>query len=314
MPEGHSVHRIAHQFQSDFVGHEIAASSPQGRFEAGAKLISGHVMTASQAVGKHLFLEFDNELVVRVHLGIYGAWDFAGELTRIGSTYAAGLESIGAPRVARSIHVGEEETEKAAAPIDQPETVFPPDPVGAVRVRLLTKTAVADLRGPTACEVINKTEVAAVLNRLGPDAANDPGAESEDRIVELIRKRNVPIARLLMDQAIMAGIGNIYRAEMLFRAKLDPFVVGAKLREKTVRELWRDWVDLLNVGIETGRMMTRADLDEQEFERALHDESIRYWVYGRHNEPCRVCGTAIAMELMSARKLYWCPKCQQGRS
>lgn len=280
----------------------------------GAEIISGHKLLAARAVGKHMFLEFDNDLVLRVHLGIYGAWDFVGDLTRVGNTYTS---SIGAPRTKRAIRVGEEEQEKpgeaAAQPSPQDEE-FPPEPVGAVRVRLLTNSAVADLRGPTACEVIDQTQVAVVLKRLGPDAANEPGAESEDRVVELIRKRQVPIARLLMDQAIMAGIGNIYRAEMLFRARLDPFVPGAKLRVKTVRELWRDWVDLLNIGIETGRMMTREDLNEKEFERALDDESIRYWVYGRHGEPCRVCGTDISMELMSARKLYWCPKCQRGRS
>lgn len=313
MPEGHSVHRIAHQFQSDFVGQEIEISSPQGRFTPGAQLITGQRMIAATAVGKHLFLDFANDLTLRVHLGIYGAWDFAGELTRIGTTYAAGLTSIGAPRVVRAIHVGEEEQEKPAAPAAPQEEGFPPAPVGAVRARLLTPTAVADLRGPTACEVINKTEVGVVLKRLGPDAANEPGAQSEDRIVELIHKRQVPIARLLMDQAIMAGIGNIYRAEMLFRARLDPFVPGARLQEETIRALWRDWVGLLNIGIETGRMMTRGDLTPEQFEQALSDESIRYWVYGRHNEPCRVCGTDIAMELMSARKLYWCPHCQQGR-
>ncbi|HLS04267.1 MAG TPA: DNA-formamidopyrimidine glycosylase family protein [Actinomycetales bacterium] len=309
MPEGHSVHRIAHQFQADFVGHPIAVSSPQGRFAAGAELINGQEMTAARAVGKHLFLEFENDLVLRVHLGIYGAWDFAGNLTLVGNTYAS---SIGAPRVTRAIHVGEEEREKAGA-VAPEDTAFPPDPVGAVRARLLTSSAVADLRGPTACEVINFSEVAQVLQRLGPDAANEPGIESEDRIVELIARRKVPIARLLMDQAIMAGIGNIYRAEMLFRARIDPFVLGSQLREETVRGLWRDWVSLLEIGIKTGRMMTREDLSPAEFERALDDESIRYWVYGRHGQPCRVCGVDIAMEVMSGRKLYWCPNCQQGR-
>src|SRR5690625_6286058 len=85
MPEGHSVHRIAHQFQSDFVGQEIEISSPQGRFTPGAQLITGQRMIAATAVGKHLFLDFANDLTLRVHLGIYGAWDFAGELTRIGT-------------------------------------------------------------------------------------------------------------------------------------------------------------------------------------------------------------------------------------
>src|SRR5690625_5391400 len=159
-------------------------------------MLTGHGTVAAPAGAKHLFVAFANDLTSRVPLGIYGAWHFAGELTRLGTTYAAGLTSIGAPRVVRAIHVGEEEQEKPAAPAAPQDEAFPPAPVGAVRARLLTPTAVADLRGPTACEVINKTEVGVVLKRLGPDAANEPGAQSEDRIVELIHKRQVPIARL----------------------------------------------------------------------------------------------------------------------
>src|SRR4051812_32841839 len=81
MPEGHSVHRIARQFAHNFVGHPVAASSPQGRFAEGASLIDGLTMTAARAVGKQMFLEFDGVLWLRVHLGIYGAWDFAGDIT-----------------------------------------------------------------------------------------------------------------------------------------------------------------------------------------------------------------------------------------
>ena len=81
MPEGHSVHRIARQFDLHFVGREVAASSPQGRFAQGADQLTGHTMVQSKAVGKQTFLEFDHGLWLRVHLGIYGAWDFAGDIT-----------------------------------------------------------------------------------------------------------------------------------------------------------------------------------------------------------------------------------------
>ncbi len=81
MPEGHSVHRIARQFAQNFVGHRIAVSSPQGRFAEGASVIDGHTMIDAKAVGKQMFLEFDNGLWLRVHLGLYGAWDFAGEIS-----------------------------------------------------------------------------------------------------------------------------------------------------------------------------------------------------------------------------------------
>src|SRR5476649_727957 len=169
MPEGHSVHRIARQFALHFVGKRIAASSPQGRFAAGAAELDGHVMTDAKAVGKQMFLEFDNGLWLRVHLGMYGAWDFAGDFTAdaagastnvaTGASSGTGdsrgedsLTSMGAPRVAR-LRMSEQETAAPGA------DVFPPEPIGAVRVRLLTDNTVADLRGPTACEVITPDRV-----------------------------------------------------------------------------------------------------------------------------------------------------------
>ena len=79
MPEGHSVHRLARQCGDVFVGERLAVSSPQGRFTQGAALLDGHTLTGSVAHGKHLFLEFEHGLILHVHLGLYGAWDFGGD-------------------------------------------------------------------------------------------------------------------------------------------------------------------------------------------------------------------------------------------
>jgi len=325
MPEGHSVHRIARQFSRNFVGKTVAVSSPQGRFAAGAKQLDGRVIVDAHAVGKQLFLEFSGGLWLRVHLGIYGAWDFAGEITtdatirsaggRIGQTNqhgtivddAAGedsIRSIGAPRKAR-LRMSESEKEN-----DDPDFTFPPEPVGAVRVRLLTETTVADLRGPTACEVLNAAEVQAVIDRLGPDPINDAGPEAEEKFVTAVRKKQSPIGLLLMDQAVVSGIGNVYRAEMLFRARLNPHTPGNRVPEETVRALWRDWVYLLQLGVATGQMMTMDNLDDAAHAKAMANRDDRHWVYKRDGLPCRVCGTTIVVELMASRKLYWCPKDQ----
>src|SRR6478735_2819963 len=102
----------------------------------------------------------------------------------------------------------------------EPEiTSFPPEPIGQVRVRLLTDTAVADLRGPTACEVLDPAQVDAVIAKLGPDPIVDDGPEAENRFVTAVRKKGTPIGLLLMDQSVVSGIGNVYRAELLFRAR-----------------------------------------------------------------------------------------------
>lgn len=322
MPEGHSVHRIARQFQQNFRGSPVTVSSPQGRFASGAAELDGHEIVEAKAVGKQMFLEFDHGLWLRVHLGLYGAWDFSGDISvddtlasaagRIGQTNQAGTVigahedspwSIGAPRRAR-LRMSESEKQ-------EPElTVWPPEPVGQVRVRLLTETACADLRGPTACEVQTAEDVERSLAKLGPDPLVDDPVEAEERFVRMVRKKSTPIAVLLMDQSVVAGIGNVYRAELLFRARLDPFRPGKEIPEELVRELWRDWAYLLGVGVETGQMLTMDGLDPEAYRKALASRDDRHWVYHRTGEPCRVCGTHIAMTELAGRKLYWCPRDQ----
>ncbi|GAA1688719.1 formamidopyrimidine-DNA glycosylase [Microcella alkalica] len=337
MPEGHSVHRIARQFGRHFVGRHVSASSPQGRFADGAAILDGRTMSDARAVGKQMFLEFDDAVWLRVHLGIYGAWDFAGDVRgdpttraangRMGQTGMRGasdddaaaapttvvgaheesLASIGAPRRTR-LRMAEQETESAVD--DLALEGFPPDPIGAVRVRLLTDSAVADLRGPTACEVLDAAGVQQVIDRLGPDPLIDDAEAGEDRMLARIRRRRVPIGLLLMDQSVVSGIGNVYRAEILFRARLDPHALGADLPEEVIRGLWRDWRYLLGVGVDTGQMLTMDGLDEEARRLALRNRADRHWVYKREGLPCRLCGTHIVMELAAARKLYHCPSCQ----
>lgn len=335
MPEGHSVHRIARQFARNFVGHRVEVSSPQGRFAEGAAVLDGRTMRAAHAVGKQMFLEFDDDLWLRVHLGIYGAWDFSGDISvdptiasangRMGQTNQRGtaletdtddgqvldvdgensLSSIGASRRTR-MRMAEADRLSEAADAD-----FPPPPVGAVRVRLLTEHACADLRGPTACEVLDAAHVQALIDKAGPDPQLDNSDEARDRFVTRVRSRRTPIGLLLMDQSVVSGIGNVYRAELLFRAGINPHTPGNELSRQQVRDLWSDWAYLLAIGIETGQMMTRDGLEGVAYRRAMARRSERHWVYKREGLPCRVCGTHVLLEEMANRKLYWCPKCQK---
>ena len=338
MPEGHSVHRIARQFGANFVGRRAAVTSPQGRFEVGAavpsKPSSRCLPIASADVIVRPSSSAAPDRVLHVHLGIYGAWDFAGAITvdptilasqaavgaaRMGQTGMRGvtaggagvdgehedsIASIGAPRLAR-LRAGERET--VAEPVE-----FPPDPVGQVRVRILTDTAVADLRGPTVCEVLDPAQVRALAQRLGPDpqAPTESRRKAEERFVERASRSNQSIGQLLMDQSVVAGIGNVYRAELLFRARIDPHRPGSQLTSDELRGLWRDWVKLLRIGVETGQMLTIDGLRGERRAAALANRADRHWVYKREGMPCRRCGTSIALETMQGRKLYWCPGCQ----
>lgn len=329
MPEGHSVHRIARQFDRNIVGRVVAASSPQGRFVEGASVLDGREAVEVRAVAKQMFLRFDGDVWLRVHLGMYGAWDFSGEVAldatiasangRMGHTNQRGttfddapildaagensLSSIGAPRRAR-VRMSEQTTG-----LDE-QVEWPPPVVGAVRLRLLTETTCADLRGPTACVLQTPDEVAATIAKLGPDPLVDDVAEGEERFTATVKKKPTAIGLLLMDQAVVSGIGNVYRAEILFRAQQNPHTPGRDVPEEVVRGMWRDWVRLLSIGVETGQMMTMDDLDPEAYRRAMAHRDDRHWVYHRAGLPCRVCGTDIVMEEAAGRKLYWCPRCQ----
>ncbi len=325
MPEGHSVHRIARQFERNFVGHRIAVSSPQGRFAEGAAVLNGTELTEVWAVGKQMFMGFAGDHWLRIHLGIYGAWDFSGDIQadatiasangRMGQTNQRGtvfdaegensLTSIGAPRKTR-VRMAEAEKESAL----ELATSFPPEPIGQVRVRLLTDMVCADLRGPTACEVLTQEQVDAVLNRLGPDPQRDPSDVAGQKFVDAIRKKNTAIGLLLMDQSVVAGIGNVYRAEILFRAGIDPYRPGKLITEDEAWALWRDWVYLLEIGVNTGQMMTIDGLEGEAWRKAMANRADRHWVYKREGMPCLKCGTNIRLDEMANRKLYWCPSCQ----
>ncbi|GAA2926610.1 formamidopyrimidine-DNA glycosylase [Microbacterium luteolum] len=331
MPEGHSVHRIARQFDRNFVGKTLHASSPQGRFAEGAAVLDGRAAVSVKAVGKQMFLETEGDLWLRVHLGLYGAWDFAGEILldptiasangRMGQTNQRGtvldepilddagensLSSIGAPRRTR-VHVRMSEQTKGLADEGMD---WPPPIVGQVRLRLMTDITAADLRGPTACVLQTPEEMLATVAKLGPDPLVGDPVENEERFVRAVAKTQTVIALLLMDQSVVSGIGNVYRAEMLYRQRLNPHTPGRDVPEEIVRALWHDWVRLLAIGVETGQMMTMDDLSPDEYRAAMASRDDRHWVYHRAGLPCRVCGTEIALEEIGARKLYWCPRCQ----
>lgn len=264
MPEGHTVHRTANDFNKLFAGKAVAIDSPQGRFSSDAKKITGRTFLRASAVGKQLFLEFDNELFLRIHLGIYGKWQW---------------------------HL-----------VDQL-----PQVVGEVRARFFCGSSVAELRGPTVCEVIDYAEMKSVANRLGPDPLNpDRSGKESARFIAKVKSSKKTIGELLMDQSVIAGIGNVYRAELLFRAAIEPHTPGSKLTEEQLSALWDDSVKLLKVGVKTSFMITRDELFTKRPSKA-----DRNWVYKREGQPCRICGNKISIELMVGRKLYWCGTCQR---
>ena len=182
----------------------------------------------------------------------------------------------------------------------------PPEPVGQVRARFLNDGHVVDLRGPTACELVDFSELGKLFERLGPDPLRpDPKGEGKTRFVEKVNSSKVAIGQLLMDQSVLAGVGNVYRAELLFRANMSPFIPGNQIPAELVANIWDDAVALMPLGVKTGLMLTRDG-----FLKGRPKKDDRYSVYKREGLACRVCGEKVSIGLMQARKLYWCSSCQ----
>lgn len=182
-----------------------------------------------------------------------------------------------------------------------------PAPRGALRLRLTGPDAYVDLRGPTACELLPPAERRAILARLGPDPLR-PAAQP-DAAWARIRSSRVPFGALLLDQSVLAGVGNVYRAEVLFRHGIGPHRPGRALGAAEWEALWLDLRTLMRAGVRVGRIVTTRR-EHRERRRGPASREDAFYVYRRAGEPCRVCGTEVRTEPMAARNLYWCPTCQ----
>ena len=183
-----------------------------------------------------------------------------------------------------------------------------PEPVGQVRMRMVGAEYGTDLRGPTVCEVLDEGQVGDVVARLGPDPLRKD-ADSSWAWVRIAKSRR-PIGALLMDQTVIAGVGNVYRSELLFRHCIDPFRPAREIRQEEFDAAWSDLVVLMKVGLRRGKIIVV---------RPEHDQGPpsygpgrpRTYVYRRAGEPCRVCGTTICTAVLEGRNVFWCPTCQK---
>jgi endonuclease VIII len=188
-----------------------------------------------------------------------------------------------------------------------------PPPVGQVRLRLVRAdgTAYGDLRGATTCALETTAQRDAVVARTGPDPLR-AGADPE-RAWERVGRSSAPIGTLLMDQAVVAGVGNVYRAELLFRHRIHPLRPGRTLRRGQWQAMWDDLVALMAEGRRTGRIDTVRDEHTPEAmgrEPRKDDHGGEVYVYRRDGRPCHVCGRAVRTEVLGGRNLFWCGRCQ----
>ena len=182
-----------------------------------------------------------------------------------------------------------------------------PAAVGQVRMRMVGAAYGTDLRGPTVCELLDEAQVGDVVARLGPDPLRSD-AEPSWAWARIMKSRR-PIGALLMDQTVIAGVGNVYRSELLFRHRIDPFRPGRGISENEFDTAWTDLVALMKVGLRGGKIIVvRPEHDHGP--PSYLPERPRTYVYRRAGEPCRVCGTTISTTVLEGRNVFWCPSCQ----
>ncbi len=183
----------------------------------------------------------------------------------------------------------------------------PPEPKGALRMRLTTidhgDPVTIDLRGPTACTIDSPDVRDSIVDRLGPDPLrNDADA---DRAIDRMAKSRKAMGGLLLDQAVVAGIGNVYRAELLFVHGIHPERPGKDCDRAELEEVWETTVRMLRAGVKSGRIVTvdRAELDLPKGARIPRREAT--YVYKR--DRCLRCGTPIQTIDVANRTCYYCP-------
>ncbi|MFE9254621.1 Fpg/Nei family DNA glycosylase [Streptomyces sp. NPDC006879] len=187
-----------------------------------------------------------------------------------------------------------------------------PPATDTVRLRLVGAQHYADLRGPTTCALVTGAEKQAIHLRLGPDplrAEDDP-----DRAWRRISRSRTTIAALLMDQKVVAGIGNVYRAEVLFRHGIDPYRLGRDLSRSEWDAMWADLATLMREGVRNNRIDTvRPEHTPEAMGRPprVDDHGGEVYVYRRAALPCLVCESEVRTTELGARNLFWCPVCQQ---
>ena len=175
------------------------------------------------------------------------------------------------------------------------------EPKSSVRIRLMGKKYLVDIIGPTICEVLDQKGVMDLIGRIGPDVLR-PDA-NPDFAFEKISRSKAPIGRLIMDQSVMAGIGNIYRSEILWRQAIHPETPGKAIGRRTFDRIWRDARTLLAIGVERNAIVTVFD-----GQSAKKGQGEKYNIFGKTN--CPNCKGEIRRFEISGRRTFVCETCQ----
>ncbi len=165
-----------------------------------------------------------------------------------------------------------------------------------------------DLTGPMVCELVDPATRRRIAGTIGPDPLRRNG--SVDEFVRRSGAKRAPIGAVLLDQQVIAGIGNVYRAEVCFLCGIDPRRPAAGLTEDELRALWYESAAQLRNGVRLNRIVTRAPAELGRTQLSRVPAGERLYAYKRGGDPCHRCGDHIQTAEVGGRSTWFCPSCQ----
>ena len=274
MPEGDTIYRAASRLRQVLCRGIVLDARANDRFLAPQALV-GAKFAMVEARGKHLLMHLQDGRAVHSHMGMTGSWHI----------YARGQPwQKPAVRAALAMDVERQTVDAEREAGIDPRTVvcFSPQ-----TLELLTATELRRHR---------------YLQQLGPDLLS--GELDEESALSRFRKHHLTaIGEAVMNQTIVCGMGNVYKSETLFLARIDPFAKVASLSDASILQI-----------MQQAQRLMRRNLAGYPRRTRFGGDGGRLFVYGRSGKPCFVCGANIRMRRQGnlGRSTYWCPECQRG--
>lgn len=274
MPEGDSYTRAADKLRPVLVDRQLTYVDGAPTVRKWSEKLVGHAVTGIRTHGKHLLLDVDSGVTIHVWLGMPGRWRIRDAS---GRTVAVEAERRRGRRLK--------------------------DPRGAARLILGTEHHEATCYSAPTIEVERTRVIDRLIDRLGPDVLAD------EFDWELFRDRASRVAPdravtdVLLDQRVLAGVGNEYKNEVMFLERLNPLTPFGSLDA--------DQVDAL--ADRARRLMLPNAHRPGRVTTGVRGDSLESWVFERTGKPCRRCRTAIVSDHLGGRfprVTYWCPNCQ----
>ncbi len=282
MPEGDTIFRSARALGRALTGKTVTcfetALAPLASVDDNAPL-AGRVIDKVEARGKWLLIYFSGDLILTTHMLMSGSWHIyrAGERWRVPRA---------AMRCVLRVRGAEGEPEFEAVAFNVPVAKF-------FTARTLERNS--------------------ALPALGPDLLHSGYDEAEAR-ARILARADEQIAVVLLNQRVLAGLGNVYKSEVCFLCGVHPFRTVASLTSGELDCLLFEARRLIGLNVLEGA--GDGILTYTGARRTTHsnDRGSRLWVYGRQGRPCRRCGAAVLTRKQgtAARSTYWCPLCQPG--